>query len=170
MSTYGFPCCSNGSSMFSPTDVEPPSLAPRFAASMIPGPPPVMIAMPSSLSSRATARASSYCGSPSGTRADPKIETAQPRSSKSAKPRSNSRPIRCRRSTSLWSLRTPGALAWMISSSGVLGCSAMLKALRADYVPRDMNFTRRFSPRPSKYVHSSRPSSVCGSSPYVHSR
>ena len=41
---YGFRPCSKGSSMFSPIDGAPASRAPRLAASMSPGPPPVMIA------------------------------------------------------------------------------------------------------------------------------
>jgi hypothetical protein len=39
--------CSKGSSMLQPMESPPPSFAPRLAASMIPGPPPVMIANPS---------------------------------------------------------------------------------------------------------------------------
>jgi hypothetical protein len=35
--------CSNGSMMLRPIDFAPTSSAPRFAASMIPGPPPVII-------------------------------------------------------------------------------------------------------------------------------
>jgi len=41
---YGFGFCSCGRMMFSPTLVPLPSRAPRFAASMIPGPPPVTTA------------------------------------------------------------------------------------------------------------------------------
>ena len=48
--------------MLSPIDCAPDSLAPRLAASMIPGPPPVMIAKPASPSSRAVSRASAYSG------------------------------------------------------------------------------------------------------------
>ena len=39
---YGFEYCSKGNSMFKPTDMPPPLFAPLLAASMIPGPPPVM--------------------------------------------------------------------------------------------------------------------------------
>ncbi len=39
---YGLETCSNGKSMFKPTDFPPPLLAPLLAASMIPGPPPVI--------------------------------------------------------------------------------------------------------------------------------
>ena len=38
----GFGSCSMGRAMFSPTDLAPTSWAPRLAASMIPGPPPVI--------------------------------------------------------------------------------------------------------------------------------
>ena len=37
---YRFGACSNGSRMFRPMDLPPASLAPRLAASMMPGPPP----------------------------------------------------------------------------------------------------------------------------------
>src|SRR5215813_3086227 len=40
---YGFANCSCGSSIESPTDFPPASYAPRFAASIIPGPPPEQI-------------------------------------------------------------------------------------------------------------------------------
>src|ERR671931_491558 len=50
MSRYGFDSCSCGSSMLKPTESPPPSRAPRFAASMTPGPPPVTIANPASAS------------------------------------------------------------------------------------------------------------------------
>ena len=39
----GFGCCSAGSLMLRPIDLQPTSKAPRLAAYMIPGPPPVMI-------------------------------------------------------------------------------------------------------------------------------
>ena len=51
-STHWFVPCSNGSSMLQPIESPPPSLAPRLAAAMIPGPPPVMIAKPSLASIR----------------------------------------------------------------------------------------------------------------------
>ena len=41
---YSFDFCSCGNSMLHPTDVPPASNAPRLAASIIPGPPPVMTA------------------------------------------------------------------------------------------------------------------------------
>src|SRR5260221_220719 len=48
MSMYGFDPCSWGSSMLKPTERPPPSLQPRFAASITPGPPPVTTAQPAS--------------------------------------------------------------------------------------------------------------------------
>ena len=43
---YALDPCSNGSSMLHPMDIPPPSSAPRLAASMMPGPPPVMTGIP----------------------------------------------------------------------------------------------------------------------------
>ena len=48
---YGFEPCSNGSSMLHPIESPPASIAPRLAASMIPGPPPVSTGMPACASS-----------------------------------------------------------------------------------------------------------------------
>ena len=45
--------------MLKPTESPPPSLQPRFAASMTPGPPPVTTAKPASANARPVARASS---------------------------------------------------------------------------------------------------------------
>ncbi len=56
-STYGFSACSYGSSMLHPIDSPLPSWHPRFAASMMPGPPPVMMGNPSSARSRAVSSA-----------------------------------------------------------------------------------------------------------------
>ena len=44
MSTQSLSRCSNGSSMPSPTETPPASDAPRFTASIAPGPPPVITA------------------------------------------------------------------------------------------------------------------------------
>ena len=44
MSTQSLRPCSNGSSMPSPTDSPPASVAPLLAASITPGPPPVITA------------------------------------------------------------------------------------------------------------------------------
>ena len=49
----------------------PASWAPRFAASMAPGPPPVIVATPRAASAAPTARARSYSASPSLERAVP---------------------------------------------------------------------------------------------------
>jgi len=54
---YRFRFCSSGSWMFSPIDIPFPWRAPRFAASMIPGPPPEMMANPRLASSSETFKA-----------------------------------------------------------------------------------------------------------------
>src|SRR3954447_9161105 len=121
MSTYRFMYCSNGSSMFSPTEVTPASRAPRFAASITPGPPPVTIAKPASPSMRAVRRASSYGGSGSLTRAEPKIETAGPIPPSTSKPWASSRSMRASLASSERVVATAGDSALRISSSGVAG-------------------------------------------------
>ena len=78
MSRYGFAPCSCGSSMLKPTLRPPPSLQPRFAASITPGPPPVITAQPASPKSFAVARAAAYSGESSRIRAEPKIEHGGP--------------------------------------------------------------------------------------------
>ena len=54
MSTYGLSPASKGSSMPRPTEVPPASRAPWLAASIAPGPPPVITANPASASLRPT--------------------------------------------------------------------------------------------------------------------
>ena len=44
MSTHSFMPCSKGSSIPSPTETPPASQAPRLAAAIAPGPPPVITA------------------------------------------------------------------------------------------------------------------------------
>ena len=74
---YGFGSCSCGSSMLKPTDRPPASWAPRLAASITPGPPPVTTAKPASAKRRPRLlRAVGTTGSSSRTRAEPKIVTA----------------------------------------------------------------------------------------------
>src|SRR5262245_8158604 len=62
--------------MLKPTESPPPSCAPRFAASITPGPPPVITAQPRPANRRPTARAAAYAGLPSTTLAEPNTETA----------------------------------------------------------------------------------------------
>src|SRR6185312_1529167 len=69
-STHSLSSCSNGSSMPSPTDTPPASQAPRLAASIAPGPPPVMTAYPASTRSRPTSLPRAYSGSSACTRAE----------------------------------------------------------------------------------------------------
>ena len=112
---------SNGRSMFRPIEWAPLSRAPRFAAAMMPGPPPVMIAKPASPSVRATVRASSYSGWSSGVRAEPKIETAAPTLASASKPIASSASIRWRRAVSDWVETIERSSAPSSSSSRVAG-------------------------------------------------
>src|SRR5712691_2540406 len=88
--TYSLRPCSKGSSMFRPTDSPRPSRAPLLAASIVPGPPPVMMAKPRRASSAARPRAASYMGSGGRTRAEPKKVTAGPSVASASKPATNS--------------------------------------------------------------------------------
>src|SRR5438105_4273594 len=72
--------------MLQPTDRPPASLAPRLAASMMPGPPPVMTAKPAWVRQRAVSQAALYIGSDSAVRAEPKIAMAAPTSASASKP------------------------------------------------------------------------------------
>src|SRR6266480_7715556 len=99
--TYSLSPCSKGSSMFRPTESPRPSRPPLLAASMVPGPPPVMMAKPRRASSAARARAASYIGSGGRTRAEPKKVTAGPSVASASKPATNSALIRSTRQGSL---------------------------------------------------------------------
>ena len=72
--------------MLSPIESAPASRAPRLAASMAPGPPPVMTARPASPTMRAVSRASAYSGSSGGVRAEPKNDAAGPTWASASKP------------------------------------------------------------------------------------
>ena len=76
--------------MLQPIETPPASDAPMLAASMMPGPPPVMTPKPSATSSRAVSRAAAYAGSSAGVRADPNTATATPTSASWSKPSTNS--------------------------------------------------------------------------------
>ena len=80
--------------MLHPIDGAPAARAPRFAASMMPGPPPVMIANPASPRRRVVVIHAVYCGSAGRSRADPKTETAGPNWESASKPSTNSPMIR----------------------------------------------------------------------------
>src|SRR6202165_38717 len=112
--TYSLSPCSKGSSMLRPTESPRPSRAPMLAASMVPGPPPVMMAKPRRASSVASARAASYIGSGGRTRAEPKNVTAGPTLASASKPATNSAWIRSTRQGSL--SRNSGALSGRSSS------------------------------------------------------
>src|SRR5215203_187431 len=107
--------------MLSPIEWAPASRAPRLAASMVPGPPPVMIAMPASPTSRAVSRASAYSGWSALVRADPKKEAAGPTWASASKPAWSSAWIRSTRAASVSVETTPASCAPMISSSSVAG-------------------------------------------------
>src|SRR4051794_16860655 len=83
--------------MLQPIENPPTSWQPRFAASIIPGPPPVITAKPASATLRPIVCASSYIGSPGGVRAEPKIVTAGPTEASASKPSTNSARIRSAR-------------------------------------------------------------------------
>src|SRR5674476_359280 len=80
--------------MLSPTETPFPIRAPRFAASMIPGPPPEMMANPRCANIFATLRVALYDPSPLVVRALPKIVIAGPRSLSVSNPSTNSLMIR----------------------------------------------------------------------------
>src|SRR6476469_6754402 len=86
--------------MLSPIDSPPASLAPRFAASISPGPPPVITVYPCLLRQAAVSRLSSYQGWSSVTRAEPKIETPSSTSRRASKAVSISARMRSRRFSS----------------------------------------------------------------------
>ena len=73
--------------MLSPTERPPASAAPRLAASISPGPPPVITAKPWSARQAAVSRQSSYQRWPSAIRAEPKTETPSSTSRRASKPR-----------------------------------------------------------------------------------
>ena len=80
--------------MLSPTETPLPLCAPRFAASMIPPPPPEMTANPCRANNVATLRAVLYAHSSFVVRALPKIVMAGPRSLSVSNPSTNSLMIR----------------------------------------------------------------------------
>ena len=86
--------------MLRPTDAASASWAPRFAASIIPGPPPVITAKPASPMARPVARAISYASVSRSVLADPNTHTAGPISRRRSNPSESSRCIRSSRSTS----------------------------------------------------------------------
>src|SRR5659263_336906 len=80
--------------MLSPTEMPFPIRAPRLAASMIPGPPPEMMANPLCANIFATLRVALYAQSSFLVRALPKIVMAGPRSLSVSNPSTNSLMIR----------------------------------------------------------------------------
>src|SRR6266511_1110079 len=107
MSRKRFSSSSCGSLMRKPTETPPASRAPRFAASITPGPPPVMTAKPSSANVRPVRRACSYIGLLRSIRAEPKIVApGRPIRSTALKPSRNSNPILAACSTRSGSIRS----------------------------------------------------------------
>src|SRR5215472_3912794 len=96
-STYSFSPCSCGSSMPRPTESPFALAAPWLAASMMPGPPPVMTTYPALASAAEICRARSYCTEPARARDEPNTDTAMPSSASSPKPSTNSAWIRSTR-------------------------------------------------------------------------
>src|SRR5512140_838761 len=80
--------------MLSPTETPFPIRAPRLAASMIPGPPPEMMANPRCANMVATLRVALYAHASFFVRALPKIVIAGPRSLSVSNPSTNSLMIR----------------------------------------------------------------------------
>src|SRR5574340_540939 len=80
--------------MLQPIESPPPSTAPRLAASMMPGPPPVMMGIPLEARIRAVSTAAWYCRLVGGVRAEPKIVTPPITSPRLSNPSTNSAMIR----------------------------------------------------------------------------
>src|ERR671922_3027095 len=119
--------------MLKPTDRPPPSWAPRFAASITPGPPPVITAQPASAKRLATDRASRYGAESSPTRAEPNIVTAgRSMRATASKPCLNSFAIR------LTSARTSRSLARIRLSSKRGGSEAVrdMRLVHAEHEQR----------------------------------
>src|SRR6201989_761634 len=90
MSTYLFRPISSGSSMPRPTDTPPLSARPLLAASLMPAPPPVLMAYPARARPPAISSARWYSGLVRRVRAEPKIDTARPSSASRPNPSTNS--------------------------------------------------------------------------------
>ena len=122
MSQYGFRPCSCGSRMLKPTERPPPSFAPRFAASITPGPPPITSARPASARSRAVCPRPRRWPSPRRPAPSPKTETAgrSIRSNAGTPPGTRRRSARCRSRTSLRSTAGGGGRARCSCSQPVL--------------------------------------------------
>lgn len=87
--------------MPSPTESPPASLAPRLAASITPGPPPVITAYPARARAAPSSSASRHSGLSGMLRAEPKTLTAGGRSARVSKPSTNSDRMRSARQASL---------------------------------------------------------------------
>src|SRR5579862_4181045 len=121
VSTYGFAPCSNGNSMLHPTECPPPSRHPLLAASMMPGPAPVMIENPERASSFAVSSAARYCGSSGPVLAEPKTDTPLSIPASVSNPSINSLMILSTRQGSVRVKSTCGPATWRSFSSSVIG-------------------------------------------------
>ena len=97
---------------------------------MVPGPPPVITAIPASPSALPTSRACSYSSSPGDGPRRSEHADRGPTSFSFWNPSVNSASIRARRSASERSEMTAGHSALMISSSEVLGACASGRSMR----------------------------------------
>ena len=107
--------------MLQPMERPPAIRAPLFAASMMPGPAPVMIAKPASASSRAVSCAASYCGSLGSVRAEPKMVTPLVTAARLSNPSMNSPIMRITRQGSVRVKSAASLGAWRSFSSSVTG-------------------------------------------------
>ncbi len=136
MSTCRLSPCSNGSSMPRPTETPPASRAPLLAASMAPGPPPVMTANPASTSALPSSTPVWYSKDSGPVRAEPKTLMALPSSASAPNPSTNSDWMRMTRqgsvctqlesllvSSSRWSV-VPGWICSRRRTTGPSRCSS----------------------------------------------
>src|SRR6266540_6948213 len=115
--------------MLHPIENPPPSWQPRLAASMTPGPPPVMTANPASASCRPTVRAVSYIGSSRPILAEPNRLMAGGMAASWVNPSTNSERIRSARHGSV-----PTKLSSRRSRSARSAFACSLRPLRAEWV------------------------------------
>src|SRR5437764_1356110 len=109
--------CSKGSSMLHPTERPPASRQPRLAASIAPGPPPVITANSASANLDPRTLAARYMGSSSPMRADPNTQIAVGTPAMASKPSTSSAEMRITRQGSSWT--NCGSCRWRSASSSV---------------------------------------------------
>src|SRR3989338_251325 len=160
--------------MFSPIELPPPSTAPRFPASIMPGPPPVTTANPASVAIFPNLRASSHHFAPGGDLVEPKNETVFLKSAKNCQPSTNSESILNTRQCNDFLKSSPClGLCTGNFDAGKFICPFLSSSIplevcliqhRADFeqtcfrfmyplVPRRKNFLKFFLPRTSNGIH-----------------